>query len=263
MIIDINGCEVQTIDSVSALDPLMIAFAPCELRFKPTSGWPSCLFRACYLVLLLGVWFISLLYTAPAITGSSARRTTSFLVELFYLVFLTVSIAVFAYYLIYGRTTTTMIPCISSTWYRLYTLVITALWLHLASLLVLRPTDTPVACTPVLLSMEAWSDVLPYSFFGSSDLEIQLSLDSRPRQIIPWWRNTSTGRLRLKATHKVNLGCIISVAIMLGFLYSLIISYNSGIPRFILQERGSTGWIERGGSQSSREAWDSCSVDDI
>jgi hypothetical protein len=85
------------------------------------------MFRAFYLVVIFGVWAISLFYMIPIRNiSNSFFTTTSFLAALFYLIILTVSIVIYVYYFIKGYTTTTIIPCISSTWYRFYTFFILA-----------------------------------------------------------------------------------------------------------------------------------------
>ncbi|KAI1406129.1 hypothetical protein F4819DRAFT_286954 [Hypoxylon fuscum] len=90
-----------------------------ETRFLPTSFWASKIFRAAYLLPILGLWTIVILFLIQP-GGGKEFTLTSFLVALFYLVFLSVSIVLCGYYLARGRTSTT-IPCISSTWYRCYT----------------------------------------------------------------------------------------------------------------------------------------------
>ena len=110
----------------TALEPLITA--PYETAgFKsPTESWKSCLFRIFFLLLLGGVWTLALLIFTPVL-GDTFFTTTTFLLGLFYFVFITVSLVLYAFYFIRGQTTTTILPCISSTWYRIYTLLLVGL----------------------------------------------------------------------------------------------------------------------------------------
>ncbi|KAI0141952.1 hypothetical protein BJ166DRAFT_91024 [Pestalotiopsis sp. NC0098] len=93
-------------------------------RFRSTSYWPSRVFRTGYFLLLLLFWAVCALYVIPLSAISAYGRymtTTMFFVAIYYLVFLTITVALFAYYFIRGKTTTTIIPCMSSPFYRTYT----------------------------------------------------------------------------------------------------------------------------------------------
>jgi hypothetical protein len=111
------------------LDPFLIT-PPKHTEFTPPGkSWNSRLFRLFFLLVLGGVWSIALLWMIPM----EGRRytTTSFMMGFFYIVFVTVSFALYAYYFARGQTTTTVLPCLSRTWYKLYTLVIMGLMLAL------------------------------------------------------------------------------------------------------------------------------------
>lgn len=127
----VDGRKVQLVDSADMLDPLIAASLSTHY-FKSTSYWPSWIFRAFFLLVLAGVWFISFTSVAPfTVVGvniywDSYFTTTSFLAAIFYFILLTISTILYAYYFIRGFTTSTVLPYISSTWYRLYTLFIMA-----------------------------------------------------------------------------------------------------------------------------------------
>ncbi|KAI1505779.1 hypothetical protein F5X99DRAFT_367656 [Biscogniauxia marginata] len=95
-------------------------------RFWPTTIWPSKVFRAGYLLPLLGALTITIMYTVPGFGGKRVFTWTTFLVSLFYLILFTASLVTCGYYLIRGNTST-IIPCIGSVWYKAYTLIIVAL----------------------------------------------------------------------------------------------------------------------------------------
>jgi hypothetical protein len=100
---------------LSAAEPLL--FGP--QRFREPSFWPSRLFRLTYLILLLGLLALAIWFILPVQGGFCT--TTSFLVDLFYLGFLTVTITIYIWYFGLRQTTSTVLPCISSAWYKIYT----------------------------------------------------------------------------------------------------------------------------------------------
>jgi len=75
----------------------------------------------------------------PRVTSGTASTLT---INLFYTIFLFVTFVTVAVYTAKGESNTTIIPCISSTWYRIYTylLFLLALWLVIASALETRIT---------------------------------------------------------------------------------------------------------------------------
>ncbi|KAG9194278.1 hypothetical protein G6011_04313 [Alternaria panax] len=113
-----------------ALDPLITTtFKTAGFR-DPAHSWRSRFFRCFFLSLLGGVWTLDLLITVP-IFGNLYFTTTTFLLDLFYFLFTTVSLILYTFYFFRGQTTTTILPCISSTWYRLYTLLLMSLMIAL------------------------------------------------------------------------------------------------------------------------------------
>lgn len=62
------------------------------------------------------MWIISILYMLTA----QVLTTTAFVALLFYLIFLGTTTIILAFYFIRGYTTSTVIPCISSLWYKIY-----------------------------------------------------------------------------------------------------------------------------------------------
>ncbi|ORY64972.1 uncharacterized protein BCR38DRAFT_342363 [Pseudomassariella vexata] len=102
---------------------------PPQGPFKPISYWPSRMFRILYLVPCIGIWIICGLIVIPWRTTTSIiyfYTTSTFALGLLYLFGLTVSVLLYAYYFLRGRTTTTIIPCVSSPWYKAYTLLLMA-----------------------------------------------------------------------------------------------------------------------------------------
>ncbi|KAF2998019.1 hypothetical protein E8E14_000343 [Neopestalotiopsis sp. 37M] len=93
-------------------------------RYRPTSYWPSRLFRTVYVLILLLFWGVNAVYIIPlnlaASTYRKALSVTMFTTATLYLYLLTITIILTLYYFARGRSTTTIIPCISSPLYRLY-----------------------------------------------------------------------------------------------------------------------------------------------
>jgi hypothetical protein len=85
--------------------------------FLPTTYWGSILFRFVYGLSILGLLALTICY---AISGGNYTATT-FTVLLFYLVFLAATTIIFFIFFICKHDTTTIIPCISDTWYQIYT----------------------------------------------------------------------------------------------------------------------------------------------
>jgi hypothetical protein len=111
--------------SDDSLDPFSIMAPPhLGVQFKsPRSSWPSMIFRILYVLIVGGLWAMSLVYILPN-HSILVYTSTSFITALFYSVFLTISIALYTYYFFRSQTTTTLLPCISTTWYRIYTLLV-------------------------------------------------------------------------------------------------------------------------------------------
>ncbi|KAI0201365.1 hypothetical protein F4808DRAFT_424949 [Astrocystis sublimbata] len=114
-------------------------------RYKPTSTWPSRLCRTAYIVALASFWVIDVLLSLPVCWSgypckdgfNHAASTVIQIVFLFTIA--TSSLILHLYYFYKGRTTSTIIPCISSTWYKIYSFAIA---LAAVTLLVLSAVET-------------------------------------------------------------------------------------------------------------------------
>jgi hypothetical protein len=93
-------------------------------RFKPTSYWPSVLFRGIYLALLLGVWVLALFQATPLLGSIWIKSVTTLLEGVFYFFFMTATCVIFLWHLFREGSRSTIIPCISRPWYRLYTIIL-------------------------------------------------------------------------------------------------------------------------------------------
>ncbi|KAH7385943.1 hypothetical protein BKA66DRAFT_440598 [Pyrenochaeta sp. MPI-SDFR-AT-0127] len=128
------------------LDPFLTTPYQPGPRFRtPGSSWPSRIFRTCYLLLVGSVWAMASLYFIPGIfTTYAIYTTTSFLVSLFYFIYLTISVILYTFYCFRGQTTSTIIPCISSIWYRVYTLLVMCVMFVLIIIASIETNRTPL-----------------------------------------------------------------------------------------------------------------------
>jgi hypothetical protein len=86
-------------------------------------SWASISLRVTYLLLILGMWAIAFIRAFPW-QESMIYAVTTYLVILFFLVFLTISILTFTWYFVRTGTRSTIMPCISRTWYKIYTVAL-------------------------------------------------------------------------------------------------------------------------------------------
>lgn len=111
-------------------------------RFHPTNSWRGIMFRIVYLVPICCLMAICLVYVVPG-HGSSEFSLTTLLVVVFYLTFLVASLFLYGFYFLAGRTTSTIIPCATSLWYKIYTAILMALMLVLVIIACLETRITP------------------------------------------------------------------------------------------------------------------------
>ncbi|KAF2183401.1 hypothetical protein K469DRAFT_739888 [Zopfia rhizophila CBS 207.26] len=116
-------------------------------RFHSMKSWRSRVVAILFLVpivSLLGLC-LSLITPRPGESISSFSLTT-WLLSLFYTILLTATTVLFCIYIVRDRTTTTIIPCIVSTWYKAYTLILFAMMIALIVVSSLETRRSP--CGP-------------------------------------------------------------------------------------------------------------------
>ncbi|ETS85263.1 hypothetical protein PFICI_03288 [Pestalotiopsis fici W106-1] len=88
-------------------------------QYKPTTQWGSRAFRSIYFLLLVVLWVLVTVWT---FVGPLREATmTVFLMAAYHFVLFTVTMAVCAWYFCRGRTTSTILPCISHVAFKAYT----------------------------------------------------------------------------------------------------------------------------------------------
>lgn len=91
----------------------------------------SRIFRVIYMIPFFGAFVVCFMYLTPLLPGGVFPKgvwtITSWLVALFYTVIVTPGIVLYCYYFAHGEIhRTTIIPCISTTWYKAYSVFIMA-----------------------------------------------------------------------------------------------------------------------------------------
>jgi hypothetical protein len=142
--------DIDLDDHSRALDPLIPMPSKTAGFRSPSDSWRSRFFRIFFLLLIGGFWTMALLLTTPVLGGRYFSATT-FLLSLFYLSFATVSLVLYTFYFVRGQTTTTILPCISSMWYRLYILLLMGLMM---TLMVIASIETNRSPTGVYASVD-------------------------------------------------------------------------------------------------------------
>lgn len=122
---------VDTLEASSSPSSLCLPDGPRKTDnghtavFLPVSYWGSRLFRAGFCIIISGLWGFSLYVAMRMIwpEGPFVHTTiTAFLVTLLFTQIATSNLMLVAYQIMCGRTTTTIIPCASRIWYKLFTL---------------------------------------------------------------------------------------------------------------------------------------------
>jgi hypothetical protein len=94
---------------------------PAMIRFRDANGPHGIAVRATYLLLILALTGFTMYLAIPYGTTESYVTATVFTQNMFFLFFLLATSFIFIFYFLRGNSTTTIIPCITSTWYKLYT----------------------------------------------------------------------------------------------------------------------------------------------
>ncbi|KAI8634535.1 hypothetical protein F5Y19DRAFT_408919 [Xylariaceae sp. FL1651] len=136
----------NSFDSLLERSPVSIQLLD---RFKPISPWPSRVCRTAYTVALLGVWTIVVLLGTPVCwpgypCKDGFNHAASTVIQIiFFFVVMTMSVVLCIYYFAQGPIASTVIPCISATWYKIYSVAIAILAVALLVLSAIETRQTP------------------------------------------------------------------------------------------------------------------------
>lgn len=111
-------------------------------RFYHPHGWRGVFVRSVYLAMATGLLAISLIIAFPPGAGGQFFTATGLVTNLFYITFLAVTVIAAFYYMIRAPPTT-VIPCIHSTWYKIYTSFLFACMLAMLVLASMETRKTP------------------------------------------------------------------------------------------------------------------------
>ncbi|KAG6362300.1 hypothetical protein INS49_010530 [Diaporthe citri] len=149
-------------------------------RFFPTSRWSSRVLRICWILPLLALTAFCIIYAAPWSFWHDREwigwimPASAFTMVIFYLVVFGCSSLILLYYFIRGANTTTIIPCASMLWYKIYTIVISVMMALVLILVALETARTPCG------SYSAWP---PAQWHGTAC----------PQKILPVGQNEGSG----------------------------------------------------------------------
>jgi hypothetical protein len=87
--------------------------------FYPTNSWRGFLVRTIFMGILVLLWGITLFYMTPL--NGRIYTTTTLFINVFYFMWLSTAITIMGTYFWQGNSATTIIPCVSTTWYKMYT----------------------------------------------------------------------------------------------------------------------------------------------
>ena len=93
--------------------------------FIPSKSWRGISVRALFFIPLLFILILITYYSTPQ--SGTAWTTTTLLVSLFYLILLSVGVVIFFAYTFRLTSPSTIIPCASSIWYKIYTCFLLAM----------------------------------------------------------------------------------------------------------------------------------------
>ena len=113
------GCATKTVQSTVKASELVEESA---LAYHPMRSWRGIAVRAFFLLTCLLLWVICLMQFIP-LPGNewNYQTSTQFFASLYYMAFLSVTILTLAVYMLPRHQNTTVLPCITSTWYKIYT----------------------------------------------------------------------------------------------------------------------------------------------
>jgi hypothetical protein len=159
---DPSSTQSKTLLTMGLLD---VESSSLNDSMHPTQSWRGIFVRVLFLLPLTGLFMTSLFFTFPR-KGVGFTLTGLFL-NVFYTIFLCASVTIFSIYIILGLSTTTIIPCITSRWYKVYTAFLSLLAFLLILAAALETKKTPCGKYTTVLK-ENFDDVCGGMFFSAS-----------------------------------------------------------------------------------------------
>lgn len=114
-----------------SMDSLQVDYAETLCSTSPAHAmarmWCSRAFRTFFLIPILGCWCLAFMFITPWIGTYGWQgiwTTTSWLLGMYYITLATPMALIMGFYFARGPVTTTIIPCISTWWYKAYTMMV-------------------------------------------------------------------------------------------------------------------------------------------
>ncbi|KAL2063451.1 hypothetical protein VTL71DRAFT_5256 [Oculimacula yallundae] len=167
--------------SISSSEVLLSSSVVSGSSFHPTTSWRGRTFRVLFMapiLLLVALCFYYLIPWTPKKDTPWAYHlsATLFLLTLLYLVLITVTLFIFAYYLLRDVQPTTVIPCLVSPWYQIYTLMLT---ITTVLLVVIAAVETRKAPCGIYTSWPVEYNVCPGTLVQSNATSLPFGIAVR------------------------------------------------------------------------------------
>lgn len=120
-----------------------LSYPSLQDNFHPSTSARSRILQSVLLLFLLGLLVFCILNIAPWGEGSNTHLLFPSLLTSIYFSFLLTTTIVLSAYFFLGRTATTIIPCIASMWYKIYTCVLLTVTLALVVIAALETRKSP------------------------------------------------------------------------------------------------------------------------
>ncbi|KAH7251308.1 hypothetical protein BKA59DRAFT_500083 [Fusarium tricinctum] len=149
---------------------------PEPQRFRHPKAWASTAFRLAYVLVLLALLCLALSFIVPQSSAYVIVYTmTTFVVVLFFITILGFSVIIFIWFMGFKRNTSTVIPCISSIWYKLYTIALTCFGIAVIVIACIETRKTP--CGKFTSGSVISGDVLACMSTGFDKTETRQTVD--------------------------------------------------------------------------------------
>ncbi|KAH8882997.1 hypothetical protein GQ53DRAFT_664608 [Thozetella sp. PMI_491] len=113
--------------------------ATSSIRFRPTSYWLSRLFRIGLFIIVTALALVPSIYMAKI----SVVSFTNFLMALFGVLLGAIFLSIYTYYTFWRGCRSTILPCISSTWYKAFTILFYLFCIFMMVCSAIETTKTP------------------------------------------------------------------------------------------------------------------------
>lgn len=170
----------STVSYESLLEPTSRCLSS---TFRPTTSWRARFFRFFFMLPILGLLVLCILELIPWSSTAPASfpwryylAPTMLLVIILYSIFITVTSFTFSYYFLRDLSATTVIPCIVSTWYQIYTLILIIL---MVLLIIVAAVETRKAPCGIYTSWPADWQVCPGTFIKPDATDFAFGLAMR------------------------------------------------------------------------------------